>query len=407
MKTLFMVSGGIEAVPGIVAAREMGLHVVVSDGNPTAPGFEYADDTIVASTYDSEATRLNAESYHSNCRRIDGVISVAADVPVTVATVAEALGLPGISVKAAGLTSDKYAMKQRLSECGIPVPWFTLVQDVDHLRSLVMQPGRTLIIKPVDSRGARGVIRLTEDVDLNWAFTQALSQSPSGRIIAEVFIEGQQISTESILCESGSVTPGFSDRNYEYLDRFSPFIIENGGTQPSSLSPLQQRRISSLVIRAAHALGITRGTIKGDMVLSSEGPMVIEIAPRLSGGWFCTDQIPLATGVDIVGAAIRLALGEEINLDKIQVKNHCGVAIRYVFPPAGIVTSVGDFEKYEGLPWVHLLKVDVVKGDTIDAVTDHTKRAGFVICSGADRKEASERACSIAKIITDLIRIER
>ena len=43
-------------------------------------------------------------------------------------------------------------------------------------------------------------------------------------------------------------------------------------------------------------MGITNGVSKGDMVLTDEGPKVIEIAPRLSGGWFSTDQIPIGLG---------------------------------------------------------------------------------------------------------------
>ncbi len=43
-------------MPGIRLAKEMGLHVVVSDMNPNAPAFAEADDCIIASTYDVEAT---------------------------------------------------------------------------------------------------------------------------------------------------------------------------------------------------------------------------------------------------------------------------------------------------------------------------------------------------------------
>ena len=55
-RTLWIVSGGAEAVPGIQRARAMGLHVVVSDMNPAAPGFTVADDVVVANTYDAEGT---------------------------------------------------------------------------------------------------------------------------------------------------------------------------------------------------------------------------------------------------------------------------------------------------------------------------------------------------------------
>ena len=79
MKTLLVISGGLEAVPGILKAKEMGLHVVVSDYNPEAPGFAYADDQIIASTYDVAETVAAAENYHKNVRPIDGVICVSSD----------------------------------------------------------------------------------------------------------------------------------------------------------------------------------------------------------------------------------------------------------------------------------------------------------------------------------------
>ena len=56
MKTLLIVSAGIEAVAGIELAKSMGLHVVISDINPDAPGLMVADDQLLASTYDIDAT---------------------------------------------------------------------------------------------------------------------------------------------------------------------------------------------------------------------------------------------------------------------------------------------------------------------------------------------------------------
>lgn len=52
MKTIWIVSGGFEAVLGIRRAKDMGLHVVVSDGSPKAPGVLLADSFVLTSTYD-------------------------------------------------------------------------------------------------------------------------------------------------------------------------------------------------------------------------------------------------------------------------------------------------------------------------------------------------------------------
>ncbi|MBI1920068.1 MAG: ATP-grasp domain-containing protein [Geobacter sp.] len=399
MKTLWVVSGGAEAVPGIRRAKEMGLRVVVSDGNPSAPGAALADEFVQASTYDVTATVKAASDYHRNRCPLNGVISIAADVPLTVATVAAELGLPGIPVETALLASDKLAMKSCFKERGIPIPWFHPVESSGHLRELMKEHGVPLVIKPVDSRGARGVLRLMESTDLDWAFRHAHQFSPSGRVMVEEYLSGPQISTESLLLDEYAYTPGFCDRNYEFLERFAPYMIENGGEQPSFLTPEEQEQVKRCAESAGRALGIKAGIAKGDIVLTPGGPKVIEIAARLSGGWFSTDQIPLATGVDLIGAAIRLSLGERPSAEELEIRNQQGVAIRYFFPPPGIITSIRNVEKASRLPGVYKLDFFVKPGEAVEPVTNHTKRCGYVITSGSDRVEAVKRACEVVNTI--------
>ncbi|MBV5272512.1 MAG: hypothetical protein JZU52_02340, partial [Lamprocystis purpurea] len=225
----------IEAVAGIELGKSMGLYVVATDANAEAPGFAVADDQLLVSTYDIEATVAAASRYHHEVRPLDGVMCIASDVPLTVASVAAALGLPGIPVEAARLSTDKLAMKRRFAADAVPIPWFSPVDSAKHLRHLVASEGFPLVVKPVDSRGARGVLRLTGDVDLDWAYATAKTHSPTGRVMVERFLPGPQVSTESLVVDGVAYTPGFSDRNYEYLERYSPHIIENGGQLPSHL----------------------------------------------------------------------------------------------------------------------------------------------------------------------------
>lgn len=391
-KTLLVVGGGIEAVPGIQRAKEMGLYVIVSDANPQAPGFALADGCLIASTYDVEATVASARQYHRRVRRVDGVICIATDVPLTVASVAAALGLPGIPIEAARLAMDKLAMKRRFVKQGIPVPWFSPVENLNHLRKLASERGYPLVLKPVDSRGSRGVLRLTPGVDLEWAYHFSRSQSPTGRVMVEEFLTGPQISTESVLLDGEGFTPGFSDRNYEFLERFSPHIIENGGHQPSALPEEAQQEVAELAVRAGLALGIRTGVVKGDLVYTNEGPKVIEIAARLSGGWFSTNQITLATGVDLIGAAIKLALGEPVTAGELRPRYRKGVAIRYLFPPPGKVIWTSGVEKALTQPGVSVAMVTVGQGDIIGLPKNSNDTAGFVIATGDDRSQAIERA---------------
>jgi biotin carboxylase len=406
-KTLLVVGGGIEAVPGLERAKQMGLHLVVSDKNPEAPGFAVAADRLLASTYDIEATVAAARQYHREIRRIDGVMCIASDIPKTVAAVAADLGLPGIRQESARLSSDKLDMKLKFRRDSVPVPWFSLVESARKLHEIVLGRGFPLVIKPVDSRGARGVLRLTETVDLNWAYLFSASQSPSGRVMVEEFLEGPQISTESIVLEGVAHTPGLADRNYEFLDRFAPHMIENGGDLPTRLPADEQQAIRDLIQKAATSMGVRNGVVKGDVVFHDGKPFIIELATRLSGGYFCTHEIPLSTGVDFVGCAIRLALGERVSAEELLPRYQRCISQRYLFPTPGRVVKIEGAQRVSEQPGIVFCQVRLRAGDLVGPVDSHPARAGLVMAMGQSRREAMERAeAAIAAIEIETAVIE-
>lgn len=389
---ILFVSGGLEAVPGIRQAVDMGLHVVVSDANPEAPGFAYADGRLLASTYDIDATVQAAERYHREVHPLHGVLCLAADVPVTVAAVAERLGLPGIGRESARLAVDKLAMKDRFRRDGVAIPEYAPVADAEAVRAFQRRFGPRIVIKPVDSRGARGVLRLGPEADIDWAFSFARAESPTGRVMVERFLPGPQVSTESLVIDGVAHTPGFSDRNYALLERYAPHMIEDGGDLPSHLDEGVQKAVRALVQQAAESLGIRDGVVKGDIVVSDGVPYVIELAARLSGGYFCTHEIPLNTGVDLVGAAIRSALGERVAAEDLKPRFLRPVCQRYLFPEPGIIDAIEGVEEVAQRPGIALCEIRVRPGDRVGPVNAHPGRAGVIIATGETREEAQQRA---------------
>lgn len=387
-KTLLIVSGGIEAVDAARRAKELGHYVVVSDRDPEAPGFAFADSCLIADVYGPDETAAAAERYHRKVRPIDGVICVAADAPMTVAAVLKRLGLPGLSQESARLACDKLAMKQCFARAGVPVPWFSAVATPQELSRLVIERGRDLVIKPVDSRGSRGVQRLAQVEDLGRAFALAASHSPTQRVMVEQYLDGPQVSTESLLIGGRCFTPGFSDRNYEFLERYAPFFIENGGDLPSRLSEETQAEVRAVVARAAAALGVTDGSVKGDIVIHDGEAYVIELAARLSGGFFCTREIPLNTGVDFVGAAIKIALREPVSPDELAAKTITPVVQRYAFPAPGRVVRITGAEEARKVDGVAELVVTAKPGDVIPPAGDKRPSAAMVLATGATRAAA-------------------
>jgi biotin carboxylase len=256
------------------------------------------------------------------------------------------------------------------------------------LRALIAERGADLVLKPVDSRGSRGVQRMAKVLDLPAAFELARRHSPSARVMVEAYLEGPQVSTESIVTDGRCYTPGFSDRNYELLEMHAPFFIENGGDLPSHLPRETQERVKNVVARAAAALGVREGTVKGDIVVHKGEPYVIELAARLSGGFFCTREIPLNTGVDFIGCAIRIALGERLLPTELEPRRQVPVVQRYAFPKPGKVVDVRGAAKARRVPGIADVIVTARPGDVIPPAGDKRPSGAMVLATGRTKEEA-------------------
>lgn len=398
-KTILFVGGGIETVPGVLLAREMGLRVVVSDRNASAPCFAHADACLVADTYDARATLLEVWRYQRHNPPIDGVLCLGSDIPWTCAVVARALGLPGLALETAALAMDKLAMKECLAAAGVRVPAFRGVADERELSRAIGELGLPLVVKPVDSRGARGVIRLTASVDPAWAYAYAREVSPTGRVMVERYLPGPQLSSESLVVAGQTYTPGMSDRNYALLETYAPFFIEDGGDLPSALADPVLADARAQVHRAGQALGLRDGVLKGDLVAHEEGVHVIEVATRLSGGYFCTHTIPMNTGVVLVRHAILQALGETVDVTALEPSLNRYVCQRYLFPNPGVVRAVEGVERARAMPGIFYLELRVAVGTRIAKIESHPARAGVLMSVGETAEEARTRAtCAIEAI---------
>ncbi|UTW57621.1 ATP-grasp domain-containing protein [Kordiimonas sp. SCSIO 12603] len=387
---LLVLGGSRQAAEGLKALRQKGFHLVVCDMDENAPGFKYAEDRILASVYHIEKCLPAIVAYHAK-KPISGVMCLACDVPHIVSVIADKLNLPGNSLETARRAVDKLAMKDKFVADGVSVPDYQLIANDEALSSLRNEWGK-LVVKPVDSRGSKGVSVLDANGSTQWAYENARDNSPSGRVMAERYIEGPQVSTESIVIKGQAITPALSDRSYEFLEKYHPFIVENGGTMPSSLPEEVTVKIEALVSQAAASLGVENGIVKGDIVVHDGEPYIIELAARLSGGYFCTHQIPFSTGVYLVEAAARTALGEELNpADWCAISNQ-PVSTRWCLVDEGVLESFVDPAKIRALENVLAFETWAKPGDYISRPQNAAASIAMVQATGASYSEAVKNA---------------
>ncbi|MGQ0376006.1 MAG: ATP-grasp domain-containing protein [Nitrososphaerota archaeon] len=394
-KNILILSGGREAVEGIIAAKRMGIKTIVCDGNKDAPGKFYADEFIVGNIYDPDEI-VDVISKYSKRNTIDGVITIASDAVRSVTAVAEYLNLPRNKMETAIISTDKLKMKECFREHSILIPKFTAINNEIELIDK-MKNFKNAVLKPVDSRGSRGVIRLNKSSDLKKWYEYSVKFSQSRRLILEEWLSGPQISTESLVIDGKTYLCGISDRNYSNLSKTFPFLVEDGGETPSKHYPEIKDKIQQVLDKTVKALGLKNGVLKGDIVLKNNIPYIIEVATRLSGGFFSTITIPLVYHINLVEKAILLALGMKIDPPSQLLKHYCYEAQRFFFPQPGIVKKISKPNHKKIPEYVKYFELNVRVGESIGTIENHPMRKGSVLVSGTSRKQAIERANRLIK----------
>ena len=396
MKTLLILGAGKEQVAAFEAARAKAIRTIALDMNPNAPAGVLADEFYPVSTRDRDAILKFVREYPS---KIDGVMTIASDIPHMVSAAAKIVGAPHIPVDVAELCVHKLHMKEKLWDDGVNVPAFARIESASDLKTFAAKVGYPIVVKPVDSSGARGVQRLSAGMDLDAAYAYANSYSFGGGVIAEKFLSGLQISTEGLMHDGVFHCTGFADRNYSRQDDAVPFMVEDGGDIPTVLDDAAKALIEAEFEKATRALGIDWGPSKGDMIMGEDGkPYVIEIAARLSGGNFCYDKVPWSTGVDIVDILVDMAVGNPVDAARFTPTRSLATSQRYFFPAPGVIRDIRGLDAVAGGA---IRKVDVWArpGDAVAAAENHPSRVGYVISCAPTRAQAVAAAESaIARV---------
>lgn len=397
MRTVLFVGAGRHQRRAIRRARELGLRVAAVDRNPQAPGLAEADLPLVIDFRDVEAVIAAARRLQPQ-----GVLTVSADraVPV-VAAVAEALGLPGIGLDTARRLTHKVAMRRALAAAGLPQPAFGAARTLEGARAVLAEVGTPAVLKPADSGGQRGVFRLGSAADLEACFAASLAESPSGEVIVEEFVPGQELNGIAIARGGAVSTLTLSDRLRPPGAGFGVGWIH---LYPPSLNGERLRAAEETAAAAAQALGLLDGIAFPQLIVTPAGELrVVEVAARIPGGQMA-DLVRHAVGVDLVEIALRQALGEDVPDDLCRPRFRQPLAVRFLTAspgplPTGRVRAVRGLERVLAQPGVVQAESYLAVGETIRPVRLDGDRRGYVIAVGETAAEALARAEAAASLL--------
>jgi biotin carboxylase len=393
--TLLLVAAGLLQVPAITIAKEMGLRVVATDRSPDAAAFPLVDEAVVLDTKDVEGHVALARSLAQRGDLV-AVYTEGADVEVTVARAAEAVGLPGCNPRAAEICSNKSEFRRVSAEAGLPGPRFQEVQTLAEAQLALRDVGFPAIVKAVDNSASRGATKIEEEEALADALEEALHFSGTGTALIEQCLQGPEQSVETIVDQAGR------QHRCNIVDRpfaFDPFPIELGHDNPTRLSDSEQEQLFELVEAHTRAVGIALGAAKADTMWTAQGPVVIEMTARLSGGFHSQYTSPLAHGTNDIKATLDLALGRDLDLADVTPRWSRFSVCRSLFPEPGAITEIDGIEEALELPGVEHVLFRMGVGEVIRPYRHCADRAGFVITCADDREQAEEAAAQAQQLI--------
>ncbi len=384
-ESVLVVGAGAVQQPGICRAREMGYRVVATDGNPDAPGLALADVPVVLDVKDVDGT-IDLAKRH----RVVGVFCVAIEVAVrTVAAVAHALGLPGLTPEAARNAIDKQRMREAWSAGGLPSPVSVPCVSLEEAALAARRLGLPVVVKPADSAGSRGVSKVEARSDLPIAYEAARRCTASGTVLVEEFMEGVEMSVEGFAFRGGFHALAFSDK----VRTPPPYLLDTTVLFPSTQPPAIQHRAAEIVAAGVKALGIDMAPVHAEVMVTPEGPQLVELAARGPGFKVFTEIIPWVCGVDTVRELIRMSVGETPDLI---VGRSRGAVLRFPEAHTGTVEAVTGVEEAMKVPGVRDAEVYAKPGDWVRPLTSGSDRIGHIIAL-ADSREAAEAAVTEAE----------
>jgi len=395
-KKIMLLGGNYFQMTATKAAKELGHYVISVDYLPDNPAHKYADEYHNVSTTDKETVLALAQKLH-----IDGILSYASDVSApTAAYVAEKMGLPTNPLKSVEILTDKQKFRQFLRDNGFNVPSGKTFSDYKAAKEYYMTMQGSVIIKPTDSSGSKGVHRVDSVNKFDNAWYDAQKYSRNRCIFIEQYIQkqGYEIDADSFWLNDRFAFFGVMD---QHNDLQSNPYVPIGLSMPSMLAESKREVAKKELTRLMQLLDMRFGACNIEYIFDVNNNMyILEVGPR-NGGNLITDTIKLACGVDLAKYSIKGALGESCQTLKEEKCHNC--VSSYV-----VHSSVSG--AYNGL-WISddikkdILRLDIFvqQGEKIQKFDNAGMAIGAAIIQFKDIEEMCRRLDNMEQYIKVLV----
>jgi predicted ATP-grasp superfamily ATP-dependent carboligase len=298
---------------------------------------DLADDIYVVTPYSYEALSSTV-SRIAGVKKIDALICTVTYRIPDAAKIAAEIGTPYLNCRSANLLRDKYLTRIELNTAGVRQPQFSLVSNPEQLEQAAAQIGMPVVVKPVDGFASINAKVLESQSDLQEFVRAGMPSSTfgqgvvgNGKYIVEKFLEGKVISCETMSFKGEHLLLGITDR----IPTPRNSTVELGGVFGRGVEDEQAIWTEAKAI--LQAVGFDHGASHVEFVMTADGPVMIDLNPRLIGG-----PMPLL---------IAAALGRPIYRDLIDL--HRGMPV--------VLSSHKQSSKFACIRWVTATRIGTLR----------------------------------------------
>ncbi|MGB3222883.1 MAG: ATP-grasp domain-containing protein [Desulforhopalus sp.] len=327
MKHIVFVESNANGLSAIKTAKELGYFVTFI----RSPHFEhyYINDKLfdqvmnvidnyieVEDITNEKALAQVLESIHKDLP-VDALITVSEHVILPLAKAAHEVGVPFTSAEAVELARHKGKMRQCLQENGVPSARYGFCSDFNQMKIIADTLDYPLIFKPASGLASFFTQKVNTLEELKVAYDEyklglqklsdVYSTIMTDEIILEEYLEGLMVSLEISVTNGNAVPLAICKRKRYSKDE----ILELGSTMPAELSSSRKNDVYEYGKKVLSAIGLDIGIFHLEIMLTSNGPRLIEANPRLIGG-MGPRLLSLTLGKDIYGVLIDAHLGNAI-----------------------------------------------------------------------------------------------
>lgn len=369
MKKIMILGAGIYQVPLIKKAKEMGLYVIVVSIKGNYPGFDLADKCYYENTRDYEEILKIAQN-----ENIDGICTTGTDVAVkTIGYVCEKMNLCGLDIASANKATDKVLMKEAFKQGDVRTSDFIKAKFAQEAVDFLRAAKKPIMLKPVDSSGSRGVTKVQTAQEIIDKFDEILGYSGKDYLIAEEFVEGNEIGIDLFVYHHEIVLSAVHGKLTFHNGHAD---VPLGHYFPFEASDKLTKDIRNEIEKVVKTMGFNNCAVNMDVLIRDDKAYIIEASGR-AGATCIPELISKYYGFNYYEKMIQTALGQDVDFDCTKLAP-CAAKL-LISTKSGIIKKQEYTEKEGSTAEVSF---DYQVGDFVNAFKVGPDRVGQIIVDG-------------------------